>query len=161
MTKAVQALLRQLDDAWAHRWESLTSVLEGVDAEEAAWQAPAYAAEEQEAGWPEPGTVHWTVAHIAHCKRHYTRCLEERGGTERPPETKRTSDADFLASRRELEAAHAAQRVVIATLVDEELGLTVGNAMDVREFLTMAVRHDIWHAGQIAVLRRLWRHRDA
>ena len=27
------------------------------------------------------------------------------------------------------------------------------------EFLAMVIRHDSWHAGQIAVVKRLYRHR--
>ena len=60
----VETYLRQLDDAWEHKWESLRAVLDGVSEEEAAWQPPCYAAEEREEGWPPPGTIRWQVAHI-------------------------------------------------------------------------------------------------
>ena len=44
-------------------------------------------------------------------------------------------------------------------LADEQLEAPLPNGMSVMEFLAMCVRHDTWHAGQIAVARRLWRQR--
>ena len=156
---AVAVYLRQLDDAWAHRWESLTAVLEGVTEKEADWQAPAYAAEDREEGWPAPGTVRWQVAHIAHCKRYYTKFIRAPGVSERPPAEPRTPLATFAAEVGALEEAHAAQRTALAALRDADLEEPVGNGMPMAEFLAMAIRHDAWHGAQIAVARRLYRHR--
>ena len=68
----IDTFLLQFDHAWGHDFESLAAALDGVTEEEAAWQAPAYAGAEREDGWPPPGSIHWQVAHVAHCKRYYT-----------------------------------------------------------------------------------------
>lgn len=153
------AYLHQLDQAWAHAYESVTSALDGVTDDEAFWQAPCYVGEAREEGWPEPGTIAWQVAHLAHCKRHYAAHCRRAGAGERPPVTPWEPRASFAGLRAALAAAHAEQREAIAGLGDEGLDLTAGNGMPFREFLAMCVRHDTWHAAQIAVGRRLWRTR--
>ena len=154
----MHAYLRIFDDAWSHDWESMGAVLDGVTEEEARYQAPCYAGEEPEKDWPAPGSIWWQVAHVRHCKAYYTVLIEQRGAEpERPPVPPFAPSPDFAAARRALEDAHAAQRVAIAALTDADLALKVGNGMVLPEFLAMAIRHDTWHAGQIAVARRLWR----
>jgi hypothetical protein len=157
--RAVDVLLLAFDHAWSHRWESLREALAGVGAEEAAWQAPAYADVEREPGWPAPGSIQGQVAHVAHCKRHYTEFLTQRDRAGRPPAPPRTPDLDWQAELAELGAAHAAQRAAIAALSDADLATQVGNAMGVAEFVTMCTRHDVWHAAQLALARRLYRAR--
>ena len=153
------SFLRMFDDGWGHPFESFVEALEGVTAEEAAWQAPCYAGEEREEGWPPPGTIAWQVAHVAHCKRYYTKLIRERAKPGRPDADPRPPCADFAAERAELEAAHREQRDAIAAITDADLQDKVGNGMTLDEFLAMAIRHDIWHAAQIAVARRLFRTR--
>jgi len=153
----VETYLRQLDDAWEHKWESLRAVLDGVSEEEAAWQPPCYAAEEREEGWQPPGTIRWQVAHIAHCKRHYALLIRSPDSVDRPPVPERTPSASLEEDRAELAAAHNDQRAAIADLEDADLQKVVGNGMRMDEFLAMVIRHDTWHAGQTALARRLWR----
>ncbi len=155
----VEAFLRQLDDAWEHKWESLSTVLAAVAEKEAEWQAPCYESEEQEKGWSPPGTIRWQVAHIAHCKRHYTDFIKAPGSSERPPVPTRKPTESFDEDRKELRSAHAGERDAIASLSESHLELPVGNGMRLDIFLAMAIRHDTWHAAQIAVVRRLWRTR--
>ena len=145
--------LAQLDGAWEHKWESLQGALEGVTEEEAAWQAPCYAKEEREEGWPPPGTILWQVAHIAHCKRYYRKVILH-AGEERPPVDARTPLATLAEELAALTEAHRAQRDAIASLTDEEL-------QEHADFLTHTIRHDTWHAAQIALARRLHRKRQA
>jgi len=156
---AIETLLRGLDDAWAHKWESLTGTLAGVAEEEAAWQAPCYAAEEPEAGWPLPGTTLWQVAHLAHCKRYYAAVVRSRGREKRPEPAPRAPLTSLGEERAALEAAHREERAAIQACRDDEMGTSVGGGMTLGEFLAMAIRHDTWHASQIAIARRLWRTR--
>lgn len=156
---AVAAYLQQLDQAWSHKWESLRGVLDGVTEEEAAWQAPCYASEPPEEGWPLPGTIRWQVAHLAHCKRYYAACVRARGAPGRPPDPVRAPTASFAEDLRALEAAHADQRAAIAECGDTDLDTKVNGAAPLSEFLASTIRHDTWHGGQIAVARRLWRRR--
>ena len=53
----VDVLLRAFDDACSHPWESLAGATRGLEAEEAAWQPPAYVAEEEDPGLGRPGTI--------------------------------------------------------------------------------------------------------
>ena len=155
----ITAHLQHFDDAWGHDFESLTYALEGVTEEEAAWQAPCYAADEREEGWPAPGTVAWQAAHVAHCKRYYTQILLRAGETDPPEAEPWTPLSTYAEIRAALDAAHAAQRAAVAALPEERLGEIAGNGMPFREFLAMFTRHDAWHASQVVVARRLYRTR--
>lgn len=154
---AVNQILQVFDDAWSHKWESLASVLDGVTEAEACWQADAYAAEAPEAGWPLPGTIAWQVAHVAHCKRHYTDVIRARAESEAPAVEPRRPLSSFAEERAALEVAHTAQREAIASVPDADLPAVACGKMPLGEFLVMATRHDTWHAAQIAVVRRLYR----
>ncbi len=151
--RAVDAFLLALDDAWSHDWESLMSVLKGVTEEEAVWQAPCYRHEPRVPGAPPPGSIRWQVVHVAECKASYT--LRLCGNREaRSPDVPPLGTSTFVQDLAALHEAHRAEREEIAAIPDAELTPAVA------DFLTNIIRHDIWHAGQIAVARRLWRKRD-
>ncbi len=158
--RALDVLLLAFDHAWEHKWESLQGALRGLGPEEAAWQAPAYAPAEREPGWPLPGSIAWQVAHVAHCKRHYTEMILERARPGAPPALPRPSHQGFEEEVEGLRAAHAAQRAAIAALSDADLETHVDNGTSLAEFVTTCTRHDTWHAAQIAVARRLYRERN-
>lgn len=157
--RPVDVLLLAFDHAWEHKWESLQSALKGVEVQEAEWQAPAYAQAEREEGWPLPGSIAWQVAHVAHCKRYYTEVITQRARPGEPATPPRPAHQGFEQEVQGLRAAHAAQRAAIEGLGDTDLETRVGNAMSLVEFVTMCTRHDVWHAAQIAVARRLYRAR--
>lgn len=157
--RATDLLLLTFDHAWAHRWESLAAALDGVHPEEAAWQAPIYGDAETEPFWPLPGSIHWHVAHAAHCKRHYADLLLQRERAEPPPEPAREQALGYDEDLARLQQAHARQREAIAGLADADLDGRVGGRMGVAEFVAMTIRHDVWHASQIALARRLYRNR--
>ena len=155
---AIQILSEQSRHAWAHKWESLRVVLEGVTEEEAAWQADCYAHEAQENGWPLPGTILWQVAHIEFCKRHYINLIRQR-----PDEdivvVKRKHTKSFQEEFDRLKETQVEFESLLSSLCDDDLRGTVNGQTPLVEFLNMAIRHDVWHAGQISVLRRLWKFR--
>ena len=156
---AIEAILLHLDGAWKHAWESLENVLEGVTDEEFAWQPPGYTDTEHEGPGPLPGSIAWHVAHLTACKQEYACCVRDRGkdadlgGAEHeiPPTRK--------AAHKALEQAHAWLRHQVAALEPAELDLVTNNQMPLGEFLAAVVRHDAWHGGQIALVRRLYRSR--
>ncbi|MDH3592113.1 MAG: DinB family protein [Planctomycetota bacterium] len=154
--RAVDVFLRQFDEAWEHDWESLQPQLAGLTEEEASWQAPCYADAAREPGWPLPGSIHWHVAHLVHYRREYTARIR---GQEEPSDSASPA-ATFEESMRQLVAIHRAQRAAIAALSDDDLTRDAGNGIPLDEYLTSTIRHDIWHAGQIAVARRLARNRS-
>ena len=148
--RALDVYLQQFDHAWRHNWESLAPLLESVTEPEASWQASCYRDIDRDEGWPPPGSIHWHVAHLAHCKRDYT--AEMRGLALEPHLPAQT----FAESVHDLEQAHAAQRDVLCSLSESELGRQLPNEMTLAEFLTSTIRHDTWHAGQVAAARRLY-----
>ncbi|MHC4850129.1 MAG: DinB family protein [Planctomycetota bacterium] len=152
--RIVDAFLLSLDNAWKHDWESLMSVLSGVTEEEARWQAACYADAAAPESAPPPGTIRWQVTHLAHYKREYTARLlgdREAQSLELPENSTATYEQDLAYLRR----AHLAERAAIAALSDEDL------TPDLADFLTNIIRHDIWHGGQIALARRLYRGRGS
>ena len=154
---AYEAYVAAFRDVWSHAWESVSSVLEGVSEDEARWQAPAYADTEQEAGWPPEGTILWHIAHLAHCKRYYAAILEHRDEAS-PPEVEERTPLGTLAE--ELAALAEAQDAQLAALVacdGADWSAPAAGKMPLGEFVAMTTRHDAWHGGQIAMLRRLHR----
>lgn len=157
---AIAAYLGMFDDAWEHKWESLSVVLKGVSEEEAAWQASCYQKEVDGKEWPLPGSIAGQVAHLAWCKAEYTGQIRSRGGGKEPAQPERLPCASFAEEMRRFEEVHRAQRGAIAELTDADLELKTASGQPLVEYLSMIIRHDIWHAGQIAVARRLYRSRQ-
>ena len=155
MSQVVQ-LLQAFDDSWSHGCESLRSVLLGVTSEESSWQDCSYAAEPLVQGLPEPGTIRWHVAHLEHCARHYTAILRERPIAHEPL-TPPPGIADLPELTDRLERARRLLRAEIEQLSDVDLQAPCTRGMNVAEFLRMVIRHESWHAGQLAVVRRLYR----
>jgi len=155
---AIRTLLRQFDDAFGHSFESLKSALEGVSEADAFRQPSAYAAEERADGWPPPGSIAWQVAHVVDCKRYYADRLRAIGSGEPFVDRPWTPCTGFDELRRSLDAAHAEQREALAAFADDDLDRSAGEGMTAGEFAAMTIRHDTWHASQIAVARRLLAH---
>ncbi len=149
-------LLRAFDDAWHHDDESLRAVLRGVTSEEASWQHPAYARERPIPGLPTPGTILWHLAHLDQSARHYAAILERRP-LEDEPRTPPPDASSLAELSTGLARAQAVLRARIAGLSKPDLDKACARGMDVGEFVRMILRHETWHAGQIAVVRRLYR----
>jgi hypothetical protein len=153
----LEIILGQLDDAWGHAWESVSAVLAGVGEDEATWQAAAYADVEAEAGWPAPGTIHWQVAHLAANKVEYASHVRRALDPAEAIVEGYTPCATYAEGMAVLGEAHAALRAAIEALTPEALASEGNHSMPLAEYLAMVIRHDTWHAGQIAVLRRFYR----
>jgi uncharacterized damage-inducible protein DinB len=123
-----------------------------VDVETAAWR-------------PQPGrhNIWEIVVHCAYWKYAVWRRLSGaarasfslRGSNwfERPVET---SEAAWREDVRLLEQWHRTLRDVVAEFPASKLGATPrGSRFTLRELITGAAAHDLYHAGQIQLLRRL------
>jgi hypothetical protein len=152
-------LLQMFDDNWSHQCESLRSILQGVTSEESSWQGPAYTAEPFVQGLPEPGTIRWQVAHLEHCARHYTEILRQRP-IAREPATPPPGIDDLAELINRLERARRFLREEIQQLGESDLEAPCARGMSVAEFVRGIIRHEAWHAGQLAVIRRLYRQRN-
>lgn len=155
---AVHFILEAFDDAWNHRWESVRSVLEGVTPDEAGWQHPAYRDVEPEAGLPLPGTILWHLAHLEYCTRYYTDVLHMRPVEGDLPVSFPT-DRSLSGLLRLLSNAREGLRRELSLLNDTDLAGPCRPDMNVAEFVRMVLRHESWHGGQIALVRRLYRER--
>lgn len=149
--------LRAFDDAWNHRFESLNAALEGVTEETAFFQHASYDDVPEENGWPKPGSIAWQVAHVTDYKDVYAENLERIGGSTVPPDPPRIPGTTLTQLKRDLAEAHARERRALEALADVDLDGDAGNDMSVAEYLAMILRHDVWHASQIAVATRLAR----
>ena len=150
-------LLTGYDAAWSREWESLQSVLKNLTEEEARYQHPAYSDEPPEDGHPPAGTVLWHLIHLPHCYRHYVNVIRQRPAKPDdppPPESNSVEEAiaNLLLDRADL-------RDAIAELSEEQLDEKLYYGGTVADLVRGSVRHNAWHAGQIAVARRLYRMR--
>lgn len=156
LSPEVQRLLVAVDQAYDRKaWHgtNLRGSLRGVDARQAAWR-------------PAPGRHNiWELAvHAAYWKYAVGRRLtgEKRGGFPlagsnfwRRPD----GDASAAAWRRDLEllrAMHRELRAAIAAFPASRLGQPVGASRHrAHEMIAGIAMHDVYHAGQIQLLKRL------
>ncbi len=154
--KTIQFVLETFDHVAAHPWESTASALADLTEEEANWQAPDYVGSQRVPGLPLEGTVLWHIAHLEYCTRFYGEKLRLRTSDDDPtvalPETLAFPDLIDL-----LWKARAELREQIALLADDDLKSPTYNGDSVGQFLCAVFRHESWHGGQIAMLRRLYR----
>jgi hypothetical protein len=154
---AVASLLDQLDEAYDRRsWHgtNLRGSLRGVTADQALWR-------------PAPGRHNiWEIAiHAAYWKYVAARRFmgEKRGGFPRkgsnwfespmPP-----TDVRWREDVRLLGDYHRRLRRAVAALTDADLGRRVSGGQEVVGHLVRGIAaHDLYHAGQIQLLKRLLR----
>ena len=157
----IAQLLAACDENFGATWDSVLSALKGVSANEAAFQHPCYAMVPADANMPPAGSILWQMAHLSVCKQMYARILQESLGLQvpEPVEPKRHTAAILL---HELRIAHSRLRSTIAALRDEDLSRmlpeSTGYPGRVDAFIRTVNRHDSWHAGQIALARRLYKN---
>lgn len=149
--------LRLLDAVHCDRWDSFRSVLDGVTEAEAAWVPPGYDVNlHLEEGWPANGSILWQANHILACKTSYLETLLRREGG------LAGSGYRVLHGLEEVLAAagplHRAFRDALAPLPDREFARPIdADGTTLMQHLENAIRHEAWHSGQIAVIRRLYR----
>lgn len=155
---AIELLLHQFDNNLKHPWESLESLLKNVTADEASWQAPCYAQEELQQNGPPPGTILWQLNHLSGCNRHYVEVLRNRPEKDFPEAAPGSPLTTFSAALEELRASHAALRAEVSKVKAGELKDACGHgSRNVADFIAGCLRHEIWHAGSMVLIRRLYR----
>ena len=159
--RAIEAFLLHFEHAWQHPWESLAPLLENVSEEEARWTTPAYGDISATFGLP-AGSIHWHVHHLTDCKLGYIAELARALDPGQPPRSESPFNpcATFAEERERLRQVRQDEFDQIAALTDDALERTMRNGTPIPHFLTATARHDVWHAGQIATMRRHFRARD-
>ena len=132
---------------WGH--PGMAAVLKGISVEEATWK-PA----------PDAHSIWEEVNHIAHWSRHVLDRLDGRG--ERTQQAW-PAGADGAARWRRAVAGvtrlHAAMTRRIASIDDATLAANYASTRYTMAQLVLGcVSHVAYHVGQIAVLKRLYRH---
>ena len=152
----VDLILKLYDDTWSHAWESINAALHEITEEEAAWQDPAYRDEEQQPGFPPPGSVLWHLSHIEYWTRSNLEILRKRPIESYPkvePSSATTLSELIAAMNQTRDDVHDE----IAKLTPEDLETICLRDRTLAETIGIAIRHQSWHAGEIAMARRLYR----
>lgn len=150
---SAQLVLALLDEAYERKtWHgpNLRQSIKGVTAKQAAWR-------------PDPGRHNiWEVTlHAAYWKYAVRRRIEggKRGSFVLKgsnffsrPERGKLSEAAWAADKKLLEREHRAMRAIVAQVLR-----TPRAAKFMPQFYGIAF-HDVYHAGQIRLLRRLMEH---
>jgi uncharacterized damage-inducible protein DinB len=153
-----EEVLAAFDEAWSDPiCESLVLALDGVTEEMAAYQHSIYSEVEGEDSYPPAGTILWHLVHLAHCYRSYASAVTRRPAepSEVSPPLASSLGEAILNLKRDRETFWNA----IATVSEGQLDDKVFNYKTVAHLLRMSVRHDAWHAAQIAVVKRMYRMR--
>ena len=149
----IDLLLAQIDQAYNRRsWHgtNLRGSIRGMTPEEAAWRPRG-----------DRHSVQEIVVHAAYWKYVVRRRLtgEKRGsfpleGSNWFPRP--AADADvWKADVRLLDHCHRQMRETIAALDRRRLPRTVGGSTTVLDLVTGIIAHDLYHAGQIQLLKRM------
>ena len=156
-SREVRQLLSILDQAYDRRsWHgaNLRGSIRGVSANQASWRP----APERHNIWEV--TVHAAYWKYAVWRRHSG---QRRGsfpvkGSNWFPRPLEASEREWQADVALLERMHRSLRETVEAMSDSDLpriprGSTISNAF----ILTGAAAHDVYHAGQIQLLKKLWR----
>lgn len=151
----VALLLRLLDEAYDHKaWHgpNLRGSIRGLDAQRAAWR-------------PGPGrhSIWELVVHAAYWKYAVRRRLtgEKRGafalaGSNWFPRAAEPAERAWRRDLALLASEHRRLRAAVALLRDADLAArTAGSQVSRGTLVSGAAAHDVYHAGQIQLLKRL------
>ncbi len=156
---ATDLLLRLIDESYeksAWQGPNLRGSLRGVTAAQAAWR-------------PAPGrhNIAELVVHAAYWKYAVWRMLAggKRGafsekGSNWFPRSGPPNERAWRAEVANLDARHRKLRDVVAALAPSNLGRKPAGSKRTTDTLVYGVAsHDVYHTGQIQMLKRLWRDR--
>jgi hypothetical protein len=123
---------------------------------EAAWQHESYVDAQDAKGLTSPARFAGTLVTSNSAPRRYVQILRTRPVAENPviPPPALTTLSDMV---HRFERVRHELRAEIARIDDADLTAPCRAAMTLDEFLLRVIRHEAWHAGQIAVIRRLYR----
>lgn len=143
-----------INDSWNHPWEGFMTCFIGCSQDEIDWVDESYQDCEQEIGWPKTGSISWHLNHVAACKNAYTADIKN------PNQENNESNWAVISK---IELFNAALKICNDNFVNAclsanpEVKIQGKGGMTLVSYIGVATRHEIWHAGQIALLRRLYK----
>lgn len=143
-------------DAWSHPWEGFRSSYLTCTQAELEWVAREYAGEPPEPGWPTPGSIAALLNHVGACKQAYAWDIRNPSRADGNTLWEPRSQKDALSQA--LEAVHA-DFVDACAAADPGTMILGKGGHTLAQYLGIAIRHELWHGGQIALLRRLYAKR--
>jgi hypothetical protein len=150
---SVDLLLTQFDQAYNKRsWHgtNLRGSIRGLTAHHAAWRPQ-----------PERHNIHEIVAHAAYWKYAVRRRLtaEKRGSFPLKGSDwfgrDAANDHQWASDVRLLDECHGSLRETIAALSPAGLQRSVGRSVTALSLVSGIIAHDLYHAGQIQLLKRM------
>jgi hypothetical protein len=155
-TQAYQALFAEFN---GDKWDSVQSAFADVDQTMAEWICPGFIADvDPRPGEPPPGCILWYGNHILACKEGYLVAVRTSNNTSESIHRPLPGIAEVIDGLNDVTERFLA---TLRDMDDEFLSRNVsGTTMTVASYLNMAVRHEIWHAGQVALLKRLYKYRE-
>lgn len=148
-------LLTTFDDTCDHRWESFALVMKDVDQDMARYQHPIYSSEADREYNTKKGSIVWHIAHLAHCQLQYADVIT--GRPEVPTEPPSPNINSLEAALEQITLSRAKLRSAIESVSEDELSDKVCSGDTVAGYIQTILRHDAWHFGQMAVVKRLYR----
>jgi uncharacterized damage-inducible protein DinB len=149
--KRINDQLKRAFEGKAWHGPSVSEVLAGVTAEQAARHP-----------LPDAHSIWEITLHIATWERVGRRRIDESGpidvsDDEDWPQVEDTSDEAWKNTLDELKGNHEALREAIRRLDDARLAdIVPGTIYSVYFLLHGVIQHDLYHAGQIALLKKAW-----
>jgi uncharacterized damage-inducible protein DinB len=150
---AVDLLLTQLDQAYDKRsWHgtNLRGSIRGLTADDAAWRPDS-----------DRHSIHEIVVHAAYWKYAVRRRLtaEKRGSFPLKGSDwfgrDAADDEGWASDVRLLDDCHRGLREAIAVLAPTDLARGVGRSLTALSLVSGIIAHDVYHAGQIQLLKRM------
>ena len=155
----IKLLLRQLDQAFDVRsWHgpNLMGALRGSDYEMLAWRPQ-----------PDRHNINELAVHAAYWKYRVVRLISataprsfDLSGSDFFPRRRAPTAAEWNADLKLLRDWHAQLKAAVESLSASQLGkVPAGAEFSTSELISGAAAHDLYHAGQIRLLKRLYKDR--
>lgn len=142
-----------IHDSWFHPWEGFNSSFESCSQKEIEWVSQFYEKETTTPNWPKNGTISWILNHVGAYKQTYIYDILHPDSSNNEPEWIVHRDLQSLKTalnKISIEFSNA------CLLADPEIFIHGKGGHNLAQYIGIALRHEIWHAGQIALIRRMF-----
>jgi uncharacterized damage-inducible protein DinB len=129
--------------------------MKDVDDEMSRYQHPAYSSDVDTEYNAKTGSIIWHIAHLAHCHLQYADVIT--GRPEVPAEPPFPNVDTLQGAVEQITLSRAKLRSAIESVSEDELTDKVCGGDSVAAYVQTILRHDAWHFGQMAVVKRLYR----